>query len=90
MARQADGQMSIKEDAEGDIAAAAYAAEYADAVHVWGWNLIPVGGEWDGSSSSCPSKPPCLNISGFRVVADGVSVKQSRQNCYIGQNHPIH
>ena len=44
MARQADGQMSIKEDAEGDIDAAAYAAEYADAVHVWGWNLIPVGG----------------------------------------------
>ena len=27
--------MSIKEDAEGDI----------DAVHVWRWNLIPVGGE---------------------------------------------
>ena len=31
MARQADGQMSIKEDAEGDIDAAAYTAEYADA-----------------------------------------------------------
>ena len=31
MARQADGQMSIKEDAEGDIDAAAYAEEYADA-----------------------------------------------------------
>ena len=34
MARQADEQISIKEDAEGDIDAAAYAAEYADAVHV--------------------------------------------------------
>ena len=34
MARQADGQMSIKEDAEGDIAAAAYAAKCADTVHV--------------------------------------------------------
>ena len=34
MARQADGQIIIKEDAEGDIDAAAYAAEYADAVHV--------------------------------------------------------
>ena len=34
MARQVNGQMSIKEDAEGDIDAAAYAAEYADAVHV--------------------------------------------------------
>ena len=31
MARQAYGQMRIKEDAEGDIDAAAYAAEYADA-----------------------------------------------------------
>ena len=31
MARQADGQISIKEDTEGDIDAAAYAAKYADA-----------------------------------------------------------
>ena len=31
MGRQADGQMSIREDAEGDIDAAVYAAEYADA-----------------------------------------------------------
>ena len=31
MGRQADGQMSIREDAEGNIDAAAYAAEYADA-----------------------------------------------------------
>ena len=31
MGRQADGQ---REDAEGNIDAAAYAAEYADAVHV--------------------------------------------------------
>ena len=31
MDRRADGQMSIKEVAEGDIDAAAYAAEYADA-----------------------------------------------------------
>ena len=30
MARQADGQMSIRKDTD----AAAYAAEYADAVHV--------------------------------------------------------
>ena len=34
MARQADGQMSIRDDAEGDIDATAYTAEYADAVHV--------------------------------------------------------
>ena len=31
MARQADGQISIKEDTEGDIDAAAYAAKYTDA-----------------------------------------------------------
>ena len=32
MARQADGQISIKEDTEGDIdAAAAYASKYTDA-----------------------------------------------------------
>ena len=37
MGRQADGQ---REDAEGNIDAAAYAAEYADAdaviIHAWG------------------------------------------------------
>ena len=31
MARQADGQMSIRKDTEGDIDAAAYAAKYTDA-----------------------------------------------------------
>ena len=34
MGRRADGQMSIRKDTEGDIDAAAYTAEYADAVHV--------------------------------------------------------
>ena len=89
MARQADGQMSIKEDAEGNIDAAAYAGEYADAVHVCGWNLIPVGG--NGMALVRVVQASLLaSTCGFRFAADGVSVKQRHQNCYIGQNHQIH